>query len=108
MTSSFSFVARINKSSELKKITSILTHNKCNINKVIYNSKIDNNIVFFDIDNNSLELQEELKKSGFMLTSIQEPIFIKLKINIAKQKKSCCKNSLTGSKIRCHYIIYRI
>ena len=78
----FSFAARIKESSNIRSIVAVINRHNALLDRVLYNSRLDNSIAFFEISGSSPELEQELEKSGYILSSITEPLFIKIKINL--------------------------
>ena len=87
-SNNFSFAAKIRKSSDIRKIISVINQYDGIVKKVLYNSRIDSSIAFFEIRNFSGELKAELMKSDYILSSVQEPLFIKIKIHLPHRARA--------------------
>ncbi|MBO7094569.1 MAG: hypothetical protein J6W33_06670, partial [Spirochaetia bacterium] len=83
----FSFAAKIKESSDIRRIISVINEHNGIVKKVLYNSRIDSSIAFFEIANFSSELMTALIQSDHILSSVQEPLFIKIKIHLPQKAR---------------------
>jgi len=81
---SFSFAAKIKESGDIRKIISVINEYDGIVKKVLYNNRIDSSIAFFEIINFSNDLMTALIKSDYILSTVQEPLFIKIKIHLPR------------------------
>ena len=84
----FSFAAKIKESGDIRKIISVINEYNGIVKKVLYNSRIDSSIAFFEIANFSSDLMTGLIKADYILSSVQEPLFIKIKIHLPRRARA--------------------
>lgn len=84
----FSFAAKIKSNEDIRKIVSIINEYDGILTRMHYDSKIDSSIIFFEIKNSSPQIEKELKKKNFLLTSIEEPVFIKVKLHLPERSRA--------------------
>lgn len=87
-TDNFSFAARIKDSSQIRSIVAVINRHNALLEKVLYNSRLDSGIAFFEIGNSSPALEQELEKSGYIVSAITEPLFIKIKIMLPERVRA--------------------
>ena len=68
MGKNFSFAAKIKESSDIRRIISVINEHNGIVKKVLYNSRIDSSIAFFEIANFSNELMTGLIQSDYILS----------------------------------------
>ena len=88
MGKNFTFAAKVKESSDIRRIISVINEHNGIVKKVLYNSRIDSSIAFFEIANFSNELMTGLIQSDYILSSVQEPLFIKIKIHLPRKARA--------------------
>ena len=88
---SFSLIIKTRgTTSDIRYVTAVIKRYYADIERINFDRDLDPNIVFFQIktDRNSYrEIYNTLEKSGYLLTSIKEPEFIRLKIFIPERSR---------------------
>ena len=84
----FSFAAKVKESGDIRRIISVINEHNGIVKKVLYNSRIDSSIAFFEIANFSNDLMTGLIKADYILSTVQEPLFIKIKIHLPRRARA--------------------
>ncbi len=94
---SFSLIIKTRgTTSDIRYVTAVIKRYYADIERINFDRDLDPNIVFFQIktDRNSYrEIYNTLEKSGYLLTSIKEPEFIRPENIYSREKQDYFRNT---------------